>query len=169
MPKKFPADGNTFIGWLEDAAGTAIADINAPSVGTELAAVVDLSCDVQSGGFTLGVTNAVIDAKSLCDAFAAQALGTTTVSPALTLWRYKDPDPDTAWDLFERGALGWLVVRTGVPSDQPLASGDKLTLAYVEASEPQPDYPGGDTLTTFTETFVLNDGQKFTQKAVAAV
>jgi hypothetical protein len=161
---KYPTDGQTYIGWLADPIGTAIADVSAPDLA-ELAGIVDLSCDVQSGGLDLGVSTAVIDAASICSAFVAQGLGRTTVSPTLTGWRYKQPE-DTFWELVESGTTGWLLIRTGVESDTPLAEGDMVTLAYVEMSEPQPQFPGGDTLTTFQVNLVLVNGQLFDQKAV---
>lgn len=160
---KFPTDGMTYIGFLEDPDGTDIADVSAPTMA-ELASIVDLSCDVQSGGVDLGVSTAVIDAASICSAFVSQGLGRVTVSPQLTFWRYKQPE-DTAWELVEKGKLGWLLIRTGVPSDTPLANGQMVTLAYIEMSEPAPQFPGGDTLTTFTSNLVLVNGQLFDQKA----
>jgi hypothetical protein len=162
MTIKFPADGQTYIGWLPDDDGDAITDVHAPET-TELASIVDLSCDVQSGD--LGISTATIDAASICSAFVAQANGRTTVSPSLTFWRYKQPD-DTAWDLFEKGSRGWLLVRTGIPTEEALADGQSVTLAYVEMSEPSPEFPGGDTLTTFTGSMLLVNGQLFDQKAV---
>lgn len=161
---KFPADGMTYIGFLEDATGDAITDVSAPDLA-ELAGIVDLSCDVQSGGVDLGVSTGTIDAASICSAFVAQSNGRTTVSPKLTMWRYKQPD-DTAWELVEKGKLGWLVIRTGVPTDDPLADGDMVSVAYIEMSEPAPTFPGGDTLTTFTVNMLLVNGRLFDQKAV---
>lgn len=161
---KFPADGMTFIGFLADPVGDAITDVSAPEL-TELAGIVDLSCDVQSGGIDLGVSTAVIDAASICSAFVAQALGRSSVSPALTGWRYKQPD-DTFWELVEKGKLGWLLIRSGVPTDDPLADGDMVSLAYIEMSDPQPAFPGGDTLSTFGVNMVLVNGRLFDQKAV---
>lgn len=165
MPEvKFPADGQTFIGWLPDAEGTAITDVHAPELA-ELAAIVDLSCHVMSGGLSLGVTTGTIDTASICSAFVSQANGRTTVTPTLTMWRYKQPD-DTAWDLFEKGALGWLLIRTGVDTDTALAEGQQVTLAYVEMSDPAPEFPGGDTATTFIGNMLLVSGRLFDQKAV---
>lgn len=161
---KFPADGMTYIGWLADPDGDAIDDVHAPAL-SDLSGIVDLSCDVQSGGIDLGVSTAVIDAASICSAFVAQGLGRTTVSPALTGWRYKQPD-DTFWELVEKGTLGWLLIRTGIPTDTALANGQFVTLAYVEMSDPQPEFPGGDTLTTFKVNMVLVNGQLFDQKAI---
>lgn len=164
MATKYPADGNLYIGFLADPDGDAITDIMAPETA-ELSSIVDLSCDVQSGGVDMGISTGTIDTTSVCSAFLEQALGRTTVAPNLTFWRYKQPD-DTAWDLFEKGLRGWLVIRTGVPSGDALADGDEVTLAYVDTSEPTPAWPGGDTASTFAVQFVLVSGSKFTQKAV---
>jgi hypothetical protein len=165
MPSiKYPADGNLYVGWLADTAGTAITDVSAPET-SELASIVDLSCDIQSGGVDLGISTATIDAASICSAFVAMANGRTTVKPTLTFWRYQQPD-DTAWELFEKGSLGWLLVRAGIPTADALADGDMVTLAYVEMSDPMPEFPGGDTLTTFNGSMLLVNGQLFDQKAV---
>lgn len=164
MTIKYPADGQLYVGWLPDEDGTAITDIEAPEL-TELAEIVDLSCDIQSGGVDMGISTATIDASSICSAFVEQALGRVTVAPTLTFWRYKQPD-DTAWDLFEYGSQGWLVLRSGVPTGDALANGDQITLAYVAMSEPAPTFPGGDTLSTFAGQMVLVKGNKFSQKAV---
>jgi len=163
MTIKYPADGQLYVGWLADSAGTAVEDVEAPDLA-DFAEIVDLSCDIQSGGVDLGISTATIDAASICSAFVAMANGRTTVAPTLTFWRYKQPD-DTAWELFEKGSLGWLLIRTGMPSEQALADGDQVTLAWLEMSEPSPEFPGGDTLTTFNGSMLLVNGQKFSQKA----
>jgi len=165
MPEiKFPADGQTYIGWLSDPVGDAIDDVSAPDL-SELAGIVDLSCHIQSGGLDLGVSTATIDAASICSAFVSMALGRTTVAPTLTGWRYQQPD-DTFWELVDKGELGWLIIRTGVATDEPLADGDMVTVAYLEMSDPSPEFPGGDTLTTFAVSLVLVNGRLFDQKAV---
>lgn len=161
---KYPADGNLYVGFLTDPDGTAITDYLAPEKA-ELSSIVDLSCDIQSGGVDMGISTGTIDTASICSAFVEQSLGRTTVAPTLTLWRYKQPD-DTAWDLFEYGLQGWLVLRSGVPTEDALDDGDEVTVAYVAVSEPQPTYPGGDTATTFQVSLVLLKGNKFSQKAV---
>ena len=163
MTTKYPADGMLYVGWLPDSAGTAITDIEAPTEA-ELASIVDWSCDIQSGGVDPGISTGTIDAASICSAFVAQSVGRTTVAPTLTFWRYEQPD-DTAWETVIKGTLGWLVMRTGVPSDQALADGDNITIGYMQMSEPSPAFPGGDTNSTFSESFVLVNGQKFTQRA----
>jgi hypothetical protein len=160
---KFPADGMTYVGWLADPDGDAIGNVHTPEL-SELAAIVDLSCDITSGGLAPGISQGTIDAASLCSRFVSQSQGRVTVAPALTFWRYKQPD-DTAWDLVENGTLGWLLIRTGIPTETPLAVGQEVTLAYVEMGEPMPEFPGGDTNTTFTSNFLLVNGQLFDQKA----
>lgn len=160
---KFPADGNTYVGFLVDPDGDAIDDIHAPLL-SELSGIIDLSCDIMSGGLEPGISQGTIDAKSLCSRFKSQSQGEVTVAPALTFWRYKQPD-DTAWELVENGKLGWLVIRTGIPTETDLANGQQITLAYVEMGEPMPEFPGGDTNTTFTSNFLLVNGQLFDQKA----
>lgn len=164
MAIKYPADGLLRAEWLVDAAGTAIADVDSPSLAA-LATAEDLSCDIQSGGVDMGISTGTIDAASICSALVAMSLGRVTVSPTFTFWRYKPPD-DTAWELFEYGSQGWIILRSGVASADALAVGDSVTVAYLAMSEPVPAYPGGDTNATFSGSMVLLDGQKFNQKAV---
>lgn len=164
MPTKYPADGKLFVGWLEDPTGEAIADVTAPTEA-ELSTIVDLSCEIKSGGFEPGITTGVTDAKSICSANVAQGLGQTNVSPKVTFWRFEQPD-DTAWELVEKGAAGWLVWRTGVDSADPLEDGQDVSLGWFLMSDPAPEFPGGDTNATFVEQFVLQNGQMFEQKAV---
>lgn len=162
MPEtKYPADGSTRVYWIPDEDG--IADVSAPSV-SELNAGVDISCHIMSGGLALGVSTATIDTASLCSAFVSQANGRTTVTPALTMWRYSQPD-DTAWELFNGGEVGWLVIRSGMPTDTAWANGQAVIVAYVQVSEPAPEFPGGDTATTFVVNMLLVSGRQFDQKA----
>ena len=161
---KFPADGHTYVGWLADPDGDAITDVSAPELA-ELSGIVDLSCHIQSGGLDLGISTGSISAASLCSAFVSMANGQTTVAPVITGWRYKQPD-DTFWELVDKGELGWLIIRTGVPTEDALADGDMVTVAYVEMSDPSPSWPGGDTLTVFDVSMNLVNGQLFDQKAV---
>lgn len=159
---KFPADGNTRVDWVPGADG--IEDITAPTT-TELATGVDLSCEITSGGLDLGVSSGTIDGASLCSDAVAQSTGRTTVSPSITFWRYRPPE-DTAWDLAVKGSLGYLVVRTGVESDAEYEDGQEVWVGLFEMGEPAPEFPGGDTNTTFTLNFNLVSGREFDQKAV---
>lgn len=161
---KYPADGNTYVGWLEDEVGDAITDIHAPEL-SELSGIVDLSCHIASGGLDIGVSTGTIDTASLCSAFVSQAQGRTTVSPQLTGWRYKQPD-DTFWELVEKGTTGWLIIRSGVPTDEALADGDQVMVAFVEMGEPNPEFAGGDTAETFQVGMLLVSGRLYDPKAV---
>lgn len=159
---KYPSDGHTRVTWVAGVDG--IDDVHGPTTA-ELALGVDLSCHITSGGLNLGVSTGTIDTASLCSAFISQANGRTTISPQLTMWRYSQPD-DTAWELFDGGELGWLVIRSGVDYDTPYADGQGVIVAYVQVSEPAPEFPGGDTATTFQVNLLLVSGDMFDQKAV---
>lgn len=163
MPEtKYPADGKTRVYWIPGDEDT-LADPAAPTT-VELNTGVDLSCHIMSGGLAMGVSTATIDTASLCSAFVSQANGRTTISPSLTLWRYDQPD-DTAWELFDGGETGWLVIRSGVATDTAWANGQAVITAYVQVSEPAPEFPGGDTATTFVVNMLLVSGRLFDQKA----
>lgn len=162
MPEtKYPADGSTRVYWVEGEDG--IANVHAPTTA-DLNAGVDLSCHIMSGGLALGVSTGIIDTASLCSAFVSQANGRTTVTPTLTMWRYEQPD-DTAWELFDGGEVGWLVIRSGIDTDTAWANGQGVIVAYVQVSEPAPEFPGGDTASTFAVNMLLVSGALFDQKA----
>lgn len=162
MAIKYPADGKTRVCWVPGENG--IADKSAPELN-ELAVGTDISCHIQSGGLSLGVSTATIEAASLCSYIVSNFIGRTTVAPTLTCWRYEQPD-DEMWDLVEKGAVGWLVIRSGMDYDEPFDDGDEVTTLLVQMSEPQPEWPGGDTLATFQVTLGLINGDSFDQKAV---
>lgn len=162
MAVKYPADGKTRVAWINGEDG--IADKSAPDV-EELEGGTDISCHIQSGGLNLGVSTATIDAGSLCSYVVSQYIGRTTVAPTLTCWRYEQPDDDM-WDLVEKGAIGWLVIRTGMDYDEPWEDGQAVTTLLLQMSEPQPAFEGGDTLNTFQVTLGLINGDDFDQKAV---
>lgn len=159
---KYPADGNTAVIWVPGADG--VADVHAPTV-EEIQDGIDLSCDIQSGGLDLGVGSGTIDGASLCSSNVAQSTGRTTVSPTLTFWRYRPPQ-DTAWDLARKGSLGWLVVRSGYPSEDVFEDGQEVWIGLFEMGEPAPAFPGGDTNKTFALNFNLVNGAQFDQHAV---
>lgn len=164
MPTKFPADGKTRIHWV--AGDDGIADVHAPTVD-EIEAGVDISCDIPSGGIDLGVSNATIETGSICSRFVSYANGRTTVAPALTGWRYEQPD-DTFWELVEKDTVGFLVIRTGMDYEDDFEAGQMVTVIKAQMSEPAPEFPGGDTAMTFSVNFVLIAGDQFDQKAVVA-
>lgn len=159
---KYPADGNTRIVWVPGADG--IADIHAPTV-TELAAGVDISCEVQSGGLDLGVSSGVIDGASICSSAVAQSTGRTTVSPTLTCWRYRPP-ADVAWALAEKGSIGYLAVRSGIDYETEWDEDQEVWIGLFEMGEPAPSFPGGDTNSDFSLNFNLVDGTRYDPKAV---
>lgn len=164
MPTKYPADGHTMV--LLVPADPGIDDVHAPELA-ELTdpAVIDISCDIMSGGLNLGVGSGVIDGASICSANVSQSTGRTTVSPTLSFWRYLAPD-DTAWEVAEKGDQYWLVVRSGYTYETALAEGQEVWLGLFEMGEPQPQFPGGDTNKSFDLNFNLVSGADFDQKAV---
>lgn len=161
MGTKYPADGKLRVVWVDGEDG--IEDVSAPTT-TELGTGIDLSCDIMTGGLNLGISNATIETGSVCSKNISQANGRTSVSPQITFWRYEQPD-DTAWELVEKDRVGFLVVRTGMDYEDAFANGQQVTVIKAQMSEPAPEFPGGDTATTFTANFVLVNGADFDQKA----
>lgn len=161
MPTKYPADGKLRVFWVEGEDG--INSLSAPTTA-ELNAGTDLSCDIMTGGLDLGISSATIETGSVCSKNISQANGRTSVNPKITFWRYEQPD-DTAWNLVEKDAVGFLVVRTGMDYEDAWANTQQVTVIKAQMSEPAPEFPGGDTATTFVENFVLVNGADFDQKA----
>jgi hypothetical protein len=150
--------------WVPGEDG--IADFLAPTEA-ELTAgtVVDISCDIMSGGMNWGIASGTIDGASVCSGNVAQSTGRTTVSPTLSFWRYLAPD-DTAWETFDKGDIGWLVRRTGYTYETAIEDGQgDLLVGLFQTGEPVPQEPGGDTNSSFDLNFNLVNGRLFTQRA----
>lgn len=160
---KYISDGNLKVVWVPGANG--IADADAPTT-TELNAGIDISCDVATGGYNPGVGSGTVDGGSICSGAVQQNTGRSTSAPRLTCYRKTQAAGDSAaWGIAVKHAVGWLVVRTGIPSDTVWADGQEVTVGKYEQGEPIPQHGGGDTNATFEMVLNLLDGATFDQHA----
>jgi len=122
-----PADGNVAT-WLVPT----IANPGAPSLATDLASKVDVSCYLTPDGFALTVDQATISDERLCSTETFGQPGRKTYSLALTgIDNTNSANETTDNDLVDElveGTEMFLVRRRGVPFDQALAVGDKVTV-----------------------------------------
>lgn len=131
-----PADGNSLVKLVP-----AIADTSAPKIATELnaAGAVDISCYLTGGGYKPSLSEQVITDERLCTTQTYEQKGRSqrgleveyidnTNSPNATTF-------NKAKDTLIPGSSHFLVVRTGMPSEAPLAAGQKVTVYPVTAGE----------------------------------
>lgn len=122
-----PADGNVAT-WLVPA----IADTAAPSLATDLAAPDDVSCYLTPDGFAVTVDQATITDERLCSTETFGQPGRKTYGLSLTgidnTNSANEATDNVLVDTLVEGTDMFLVRRRGVPFDQPLAIGDKVTV-----------------------------------------
>jgi hypothetical protein len=122
-----PADGNLAT-WLV----AAIANSAAPSLATDLAAPDDISCYLTPDGFALTVEQATITDERLCSTETFGQPGRKTYGLSLTgidnTNSANEATDNVLVDTLVEGTDMFLVRRRGVPFDQALAVGDKVTV-----------------------------------------
>jgi hypothetical protein len=122
-----PADGNVGT-WLVPA----IANTAAPSLATDLATPVDVSCYLTPDGFAITVDQATITDERLCSTETFGQPGRKSYGLNLTgIDNTNSANEATDNDLVDtlvEGTAMYLVRRRGVPFDQALAAGDKVTV-----------------------------------------
>lgn len=122
-----PADGNVAT-WLVPA----IANTSAPSLATDFAAKVDVSCYLTPDGFALSVDQGTITDERLCSTETFGQPGRKTYGLTLTgIDNTNSANETTDNDLVDElteGTEMFLVRRRGVPFNQALATTDKVTV-----------------------------------------
>jgi len=127
-----PADEHVYIGWVP-----SIADQEAPSLGTDLATITDLSCWFTPDGWTPALSESVASDPRLCSAQLFERPGTYTRSLDVvyidqTNGGGETPLPNTAKETFVPNGEGFLVVRRGKLYDTALAEGDVVETIPVQ-------------------------------------
>lgn len=140
-------DGRTKVTWVP-----AIANIAAPSAGTELAAAgsVDLQGYITPDGLNLGNSEAVIDASVLSSTAEYEQPGRYKVTMDFTCQRDDVVANDKAWTTLVRLTAGYIVIRRGPSESTAYASGDKLEVYTVTVGKRQMQKPAKNALATFT-------------------
>jgi len=120
-------------GYIQAVWVTTVVDKDFPSQSV-LNAAEDLACHMTKDGLKTGFTENEVDDGALCETYDATLPGSYKTAVELTLKRRNTVggDTDVAWDLLSnRGEVGTLVVRRGVPAETPWA-----------ASQAVESYPG---------------------------
>lgn len=149
-------DGNVRFAWL--GGEDAIDDIDAPTE-LELAEGVDISCLLQKGGWSGSPTFNTVEAARACETFDSKVQGTWSVDPTGTFFRDDNPALDIAWDLWEHGTNGYIVIRYGKAYDIEFEDGDEVEVWPVQSSEPVMNENAANTSATFQVSFAASQPQ----------
>ncbi len=128
-----PADGN-----IKTLLVQAIADTSAPTV-TELTAatVVDISCYLTSGGFSLSTDQATISDERECSTEVFGQPGRKTYTLTLTgidnTNSANEDDSNAMVEALIEGAELYVVRRRGKTFSTDIAAGDKVTVLPIKA------------------------------------
>lgn len=120
------------------------ADMSAVTV-TEIEAGKKISCNIMKSDYQLGASgDNMISEGALCEPGEGQALGSTTYSGNITVFRYYDekgvPNPEEDW-LFdmvrEKGTTLYLVEREGPVETTAPSAGQEVSAYEVQTGTPQ--------------------------------
>lgn len=142
----FSYDGNTRVMWVP-----TIADKTAPTVA-QLAAgtLLSTSDGLTKDGLQLPTSQNFVDSGALSETFDAQDVGTEGGNITLKI-KKSGTVPDAFWDLFaERGEVGFLVVRYGLPNLTAVAAGQEVQVYPAKAHSGVMDNTTGNARATFT-------------------
>lgn len=144
-------DGNYLVTWVP-----TIADMAAPTV-TELAAGIDLECQITPDGLNREASDEMVDTSRLCSVFTTQRIGRTSFEVSITLVRLDTSavgvTEDEAYDTLLKGTLGYLVVRDNLPASTAYAASQEVEVYYVEAGTRSKASPAANEQMTFTVPF----------------
>jgi hypothetical protein len=133
QPTSVPADGYVAVLWvpsIPDPEFPLQSELNAGSV-------VDLSCYIVGGGFANSVDEAVINDTRLCSRQDFDRPGKFKQSLSLTyVFNPTSPSNDEARITLTYLTTGYIVVRYGVPFDDPWAVGDIVDIYPAQAGKP---------------------------------
>lgn len=130
---------------------TSVAAINAPT-GAEIVAAEDITDFIPKDGFNPGASNNTVDVGHLGTAYDATEIGSYGHNLSVTM--FKDDEDDDAWDLFPRGARGFLIVS---PFSRVPGSGDPVYVWKCAAQEPTLPSTAANTRQSFTVEFAVQD------------
>lgn len=129
-----------------------VTNVAAPTVA-QLTAGTDITTFLTKDGLNIALSQNTVDNTSLAETFDAQLVGSWGGSLTLTFKR--DASADTAWDLFEHGDVGYIVVRRGVAHAGAFAASDKVEVYPVQSGEPVPNATAANAQATATVTFAV--------------
>lgn len=135
-------------GFTKVVFALSIANIAAPSVGSELSTAADWSEFIMKDGLSEPADQNNTPVAALAHRFNAQVAGSFGGAIELTVQR--DNANDLVWDTIVYGLEGFLVVRSGIPTASAFAVSDPLRVYPIMWHEPVPVGPSADTPDQFT-------------------
>ena len=135
-------EGMTKVSWV-----VTLSSVSSPTA-VQLTAGTDITTFMTKDGLNISLSQNNVDNTSLAETFDSQLVGSWSGDPSLTFKR--DNTADTAWDLFEWGAVGFLVVRRGVLYSTAYAAAQKVEVYPAQAHEPIPNNTAANAQATAT-------------------
>ncbi len=124
-------EGMTKVSWV-----LTLSSVASPTA-VQLTAGTDISTFLTKDGLNISLSQNNVENTSLAETFDSQLVGSWGGDPSLTIKR--NNTADTAWDLFEWGAVGFLVVRRGVLYSTAYTAAQKVEVYPAQAHEPVPN------------------------------
>jgi hypothetical protein len=149
MGEAYVYEGKTRIYWVTD-----IEDIEAPTVA-ELNAGIDVTLFVTKDGLTTPANQNMVDNATIAETFDAQVVGSWGGSLELMLKRkYPDAD-DTAWNTWDYGDIGFIVVRRAIARATAWANLQKCEVYPAQAHQPVPEKSAANEQVRFKVAFAV--------------
>lgn len=145
------ADGEVRIEYV--TGETAISDMSAPSLGTELNAAVNITPFLAS--LDTPLEGESVPSPDLSSAFDKTVAG--TFGGSMSAEMYRDDTTDTAWTTFPRNETGFMVIRRFGGSDTALAQSDEVEVWKVRCISRSPASLDRGGVQMFTATFATLD------------
>lgn len=163
-----PADGNMSVLLVPE-----IADPAAPTV-TELTAtgVVDISCYLTSDGYTPGLDEQVVNDERLCSTQVFEQPGRhSRTLDVIYIDNTNSPNATTdnqAKETLIPGSTHYLVVRTGLPFDDPYAADQEVEVTPIKAGQYRKQPPEANSVLKIAQKLFIT-GPVVTGTVVAGV
>ncbi len=140
---KYTFEYYTRVSWVP-----TITVVAAPTVA-QLNAGTDMSTLLTKDGLSTPNSQNMVDNSGLHERFDAQIVG--SFGGPITLKLKRDNDgTDAAWNLFDWGEVGFVVIRRGLAYDAAWAAAQKAEVYPAQAHEPVMDNSAANAQQTFT-------------------
>ncbi len=137
----------------------------APTV-SQITAGTDITTLVSKDGVQFGTSENKVSTSDIASAFDSETIGSWGASLQLTF--FKDDSTDTAWDLFVRGLVGFIVIAPfgfKGANNAPLVA-DKVYVFPIITQQPQLAPSAANERQTFMSSFAVTSPPEY--RAVVA-
>lgn len=142
MSGEYIHEGMTKVVWV-----VTLSSVSTPTA-IQLTAGTDITEVMTKDGLNISLSQNNVANSSLAEQFDSQLVGSWGGDPSLTFKRRNTTD--LAWDLFEWGAVGFLVVRRGVLYTTAWAAAQDVEVYPAQAHEPIPNNTASNAQATAT-------------------